>query len=93
MPLKILDNILDISSKIFKFKDDIEISLEANPSSYEREKFRQMHKLGINRISIGVQSLNDKNSLELDVSNLIQGIYFINVKSGTVSQTKQFVKN
>ena len=39
------------------------------------------------------KSLNDKNSLELDVSNLIQGIYFINVKSGTVSQTKQFVKN
>ena len=61
MPLEILDHILNISSKIFKFKDDIEISLEANPSSYEREKFRQMHKLGINRISIGVQSLNDKN--------------------------------
>ena len=61
MPLKIIDHILNISSKIFKFKDDIEITLEANPSSYEREKFKEIKKLGVNRLSIGVQSLNDKN--------------------------------
>ena len=61
MPLKIIDHILNISSKIFKFKDDIEITLEANPSSYERDKFKEIQKLGVNRLSIGVQSLNDKN--------------------------------
>ena len=61
MPLKILDHILNISSKIFKFKDDIEITLEANPSSYERDKFKEIQKLGINRLSIGVQSLNNEN--------------------------------
>ena len=61
MPIKILENILNISSKIFKFKDNIEITLEANPSSYEREKFKEIKKLGVNRLSIGVQSLNDKN--------------------------------
>ena len=61
MPLKILDHILNISSKIFKFKNDIEITLEANPSSYERDKFKEIHKLGVNRLSIGVQSLNDNN--------------------------------
>ena len=61
MPLKILDHILNVSSKIFKFKDDIEITLEANPSSYERDKFKEIQKLGINRLSIGVQSLNDEN--------------------------------
>ena len=61
MPLKIVGHILDISSKIFKFKDNIEITLEANPSSYEREKFKEINKLGVNRLSIGVQSLNDKN--------------------------------
>ena len=37
MPLKVLDHILNISSKVFKFKDGIEITLEANPSSYERD--------------------------------------------------------
>ena len=61
MPLKIVDHILDISSKIFNLKDNIEITLEANPSSYEREKFKEINKLGVNRLSIGVQSLNDKN--------------------------------
>ena len=61
MPIKILENILNVSSKIFKFKDNIEITLEANPSSYEREKFKQIKKLGVNRLSIGVQSLNDQN--------------------------------
>ena len=61
MPLKIVNHILNISSKIFKFKDNIEITLEANPSSYEREKFKEFKKLGVNRLSIGVQSLNDKN--------------------------------
>ena len=61
MPIKILENILNISSKIFKFEDNIEITLEANPSSYERKKFKEIKKLGINRLSIGVQSLNDDN--------------------------------
>jgi putative oxygen-independent coproporphyrinogen III oxidase len=36
-----------------------EISLEANPNSVEAEKFAQFAKAGINRISIGVQSLSD----------------------------------
>jgi oxygen-independent coproporphyrinogen-3 oxidase len=61
MPIKILENILNISSKIFKFEDNIEITLEANPSSYERDKFKEIKKLGVNRLSIGVQSLNDEN--------------------------------
>ena len=61
MPLEIIDHILSTSSKIFKFKENIEITLEANPSSYERNKFKEIHKLGVNRLSIGVQSLSDKN--------------------------------
>ena len=61
MPLKILDHVLNTASKIFKFKDNIEITIEANPGSYERDKFKEIQKLGVNRLSIGVQSLNDKN--------------------------------
>jgi putative oxygen-independent coproporphyrinogen III oxidase len=37
-----------------------EISLEANPNSVESKKFQLFANCGINRISIGVQSLNDK---------------------------------
>lgn len=36
-----------------------EITLEANPGTFERERFRAFREAGINRLSIGVQSLND----------------------------------
>ncbi len=36
--------------------DDIEITLEANPGTFEQDKFRDYRDLGINRLSIGVQS-------------------------------------
>ena len=61
MPLKVIENILCTADKIFKFEENIEITLEANPGSYEREKFEDIQKLGINRLSLGVQSLNNKN--------------------------------
>ncbi|MDD9139349.1 MAG: radical SAM family heme chaperone HemW [Candidatus Cardinium sp.] len=37
-----------------------EITLEANPDDLTLEKLRGLHQLGINRLSIGVQSFNDK---------------------------------
>lgn len=39
-----------------QFAPDIEITLEANPGTVEQEKFRGYRALGINRLSIGVQS-------------------------------------
>ena len=60
MPLEIIENILDISSVLYGFKNDIEITLEANPSSYDSKKFNKLKQLGVNRLSIGVQSLNNK---------------------------------
>jgi putative oxygen-independent coproporphyrinogen III oxidase len=39
--------------------DDIEITLEANPTSVETKKFEGFYDSGINRVSLGVQSLND----------------------------------
>lgn len=38
---------------------DAEITLEANPGTAEQEKFREYRALGINRLSIGVQSFHD----------------------------------
>ncbi len=61
MPLEIIDSILSTASNLFGFESNVEITLEANPSSYEKEKFYDLEKLGINRISIGVQSLNDED--------------------------------
>ncbi|MFZ2726345.1 MAG: radical SAM family heme chaperone HemW [Methylococcaceae bacterium] len=41
------------------FAKDIEITLEANPSTFESHKFAEFRALGINRLSIGIQSFND----------------------------------
>jgi len=42
------------------FADDIEITLEANPGTFEQEKFNAYRTLGINRLSLGVQSFAPK---------------------------------
>lgn len=38
---------------------NVEITMEANPGTFEQEKFVDFRKLGINRLSIGIQSFND----------------------------------
>ena len=40
---------------------DCEITLEANPGTFEAEKFRGYRKAGVNRLSIGIQSFNPKH--------------------------------
>lgn len=52
--------LLDRISSQWKFANDIEITLEANPSSIEIQKFQDFKTAGINRVSIGVQALDDK---------------------------------
>ena len=41
------------------FANDIEVTLEANPGTFEAEKFKGYRQLGINRLSIGIQSFQD----------------------------------
>ena len=41
------------------FADDIEITLEANPSSVEAARFADLAAAGVNRVSLGIQSLDD----------------------------------
>ena len=60
MPLEIIETIIDTCNDIYGLKD-IEITLEANPSSYDGKKFLKLKQIGINRLSIGVQSLNNAN--------------------------------
>ena len=43
----------------FKISKNVEITIECNPNSVSLEKLKKYKKLGINRISFGVQSLND----------------------------------
>ena len=47
------------------FENDIEITMEANPGTFEAEKFRGFREAGINRLSIGVQSFNPSHLQKL----------------------------
>jgi len=55
-----IKKIIDHARKIFSF-GHIEITLEANPGTFEQEKFNAFKQAGINRLSIGIQSFNDKH--------------------------------
>jgi len=59
MDPSVVYEILNHIKKKFNFDDKTEITLEANPTSVELDKFRHYSDFGINRVSIGVQSLND----------------------------------
>ena len=50
----------DIRSRV-QVAADAEITLEANPGTFEAQKFRDFRAAGINRLSIGVQSFNDSH--------------------------------
>ncbi len=56
-----VERVLNKISETWRFKNDVEITLEANPSSVEYEKFADFRRAGINRVSLGVQALNDQD--------------------------------
>ena len=58
---KAIANILQAVESEIGFEDDIEITLEANPGTAEQEKFSGFYQAGVNRLSIGVQSFNNKS--------------------------------
>jgi oxygen-independent coproporphyrinogen-3 oxidase len=51
--------IIDEVAKLWRISNNIEITLEANPTSVEAAKFESFNTAGINRVSMGVQALND----------------------------------
>lgn len=59
MPAIMVEKIIDKANELFGFTNDIEITLEANPTSVESKKFNDFKIAGVNRVSLGVQSLND----------------------------------
>jgi oxygen-independent coproporphyrinogen-3 oxidase len=51
--------ILDAIGKHWQVADDVEVTLEANPTSVEATRFRGYRTAGVNRVSLGVQALDD----------------------------------
>jgi putative oxygen-independent coproporphyrinogen III oxidase len=52
-------SILDAIAKHWTVAPDVEVTLEANPTSVEAQRFRGYRSAGVNRVSLGVQALDD----------------------------------
>ncbi len=61
MPGDLVGGLLEQLRSVWPFDDGIEITLEANPSSVEAARFAAYRDAGVNRISIGAQSLRDED--------------------------------
>ena len=59
MPPATVAALINAAEKHWGFTDDIEITLEANPSSVEAARFADLAAAGVNRVSLGLQSLDD----------------------------------
>ena len=59
MAPKTVEIIISTIRRLWSVAPDIEITLEANPTSVEAEKFRAFRAAGVNRVSLGVQALDD----------------------------------
>jgi len=55
----IVKSLLNEANNIFSIAKDCEITIEANPTSFEIKKFEEFQNIGVNRVSLGVQSMNN----------------------------------
>jgi len=77
-----IDQILNVIQSQLSFDSEIEITLEANPGAAEAAKFREYREIGINRLSIGVQSFNDQSL------NLLGRIHDVNEAKNSIQFCK-----
>jgi oxygen-independent coproporphyrinogen-3 oxidase len=61
MPGAVVAAILKKAEALFGFAPAIEVTLEANPTSVDAGRFRDYRAAGVNRVSLGVQALNDRD--------------------------------
>lgn len=66
LPIADLERILGALHEAFALADDAEITLEANPGTLDAAGLRALRAAGVNRLSLGVQSLNDRLLLSLN---------------------------
>ncbi len=60
MPPALVAALIEAAARHWRFAPDIEITLEANPSSVEAANFAALQQAGINRTSLGLQALDDQ---------------------------------
>ncbi len=61
MPPATVEALINRAASRWSLDIDAEITLEANPTSVEALRLRDFHAAGVNRVSLGVQALNDRD--------------------------------
>lgn len=56
-----IERILNKINSLCEIKEDTEITIEVNPGTVTKQNLTQYKNIGINRVSVGIQSLNDAN--------------------------------
>jgi putative oxygen-independent coproporphyrinogen III oxidase len=56
-----IDQLLGLLRALLRVDADAEVTLEANPGTFEAQRFKDFRSAGVNRLSIGVQSFNDEH--------------------------------
>ncbi len=59
-PLPVIESVIETCDRLWGFEPQAEITLEANPTDAEQSRFEGFAGAGINRLSLGVQSLRDE---------------------------------
>ena len=60
LPIPCFERILNEIHSLFSVEENAEITVEANPATADKEKLAALRGMGVNRLSIGAQSLNDR---------------------------------
>ena len=60
LPVSAVAELLEKANALFRIEKDAEITLEANPATADEKKLKDLKSVGINRLSVGVQSLIDE---------------------------------
>ncbi|KAL0487765.1 radical S-adenosyl methionine domain-containing protein, mitochondrial [Acrasis kona] len=82
-------SIIHQTSKYISFLPDVEITMEANPTSVESDKIKEFKQAGINRVSIGVQSFDERDLKFLGRKHSIQeAVNAIKIAQDSVGQDR-----
>jgi len=89
-----IQQVIESTYKTFNVADDAEITLECNPDDLNKKTLHEFYSIGVNRLSIGIQSFNDKylqmmnrahNSTEaIDSIKLSQDLGFSNITADLI---------
>ncbi|MBS0503705.1 MAG: coproporphyrinogen III oxidase, partial [Proteobacteria bacterium] len=88
MPPQTVAALIEAAERHWGFAPGIEITLEANPSSVEAARFADLASAGVNRVSLGLQALDDAALAFLDrAHSLSEGLAALNVAQSVFART------